>query len=150
MASYLSLHKLRTTHHSHRPGILGMTLGTGAGFGSAVGLGYLYATHRDKWYGKYLPYIVALGGKVAAVGAAASGHGTIAVVSNDIGQSAVALIGANIGVKMALKKKGLRAVTLPEAEAAKLPASALMGALNESTARGMDRQAVDALYREYA
>jgi hypothetical protein len=150
MASYLSLHKLKHTPHSHRPGIVGFTLGTGAGIGAAWGLGAFYATHRDKWYGKYAPWIAAFAGKAVAIGGALSGHGNVATVGNDIGQSAAAVIAAQYGVKWANKRKGVRAVVMSEADAAKLPAgSDMLGALSESTARGMDRHAVDALYKSY-
>lgn len=134
----------------HRPGLLGFGLGTVAGFGTSVGLGNVYARYRDKWYGKYLPYIVAFVGKATAVGIAiGTGNGTAAAVANDVGQAGVNALGLNWGVKMALKSKKLKAVVMDEAEAAKLPASSLLGALNPSTARGMDRQAVDALYNQY-
>lgn len=131
---------------------LGIGLGTAVGFGTSVGLGNLYVKYKDKWYGKYLPYIVALAGKATAVGLALGGGdrpGFVvgAHVANDFGQSGVNALGLNWGVKMQLRKKKLKAVVVDET--AQIPNSSVLGALNPSTARGMDRQAVDALYNQY-
>lgn len=149
MSSALSYHNFKSTKIGHKPGVVGFVVGTAAGYGTGFGLGALHATHRDKWYGKYAPYIVAIGGKTVAAAAAAMGHGTTATIANDVGQSAVAILGANRGIKWALKRKGQRAVVVSEEAAAKMAQADMLGQLNESTARGMDRDASDSLYLQY-
>jgi hypothetical protein len=111
------MHALKTMELHHAKGLGGAVAGTVSGFGASVALGTLYGWRRDKWYGKWMPLIFALGGKLGALGAflALGGkHHVPLIVLNDIGQAGVNALGLDLGVKAGLKLAKKQLVVMDE------------------------------------
>ena len=130
-------------HHGH--GLVAAGIGTAAGFTASVALGTLYGWKRDKWYGKYSPYGVAILGKAAALGLVIAGMPGAAIVANDVGQAGVNAVGCNLGVRLGLYLAGKK-LSVSDESAALPPGHELAGELPPAaTGRSLENLSVEEL-----
>jgi len=124
-------------------GILGLALETGVGFGTSFALGQWYHRRSDKWDGKHC--------KSAAVALALvhGGHANfLGGIADAAGQAGVNALGLDLGLRMARKATGKKAVLISSTAA--LPAGATemtsIGALGKAApGRGLNWDQIEEL-----
>lgn len=98
-------------------GVVGVALDAGIGFGASYGLGHIYHRYNDKWAGKNAPRIMAIAGKVGALGVSLMAGGTQTFLGNalnTVGQAGINAMGLELGLRHARKATGKKAVLVKE------------------------------------
>lgn len=134
-------------------GIVGVLGDTGVGFGASYAIGQVYHRYGDKWAGKNVARITAIGGKLGALlcSALAGGHQTfVGNFANSVGQAGVNAIGLDLGLRHARKATGKKAVLVPAgADLKSLPGATditAIGALgNTPSGRGLSWSQIEEL-----
>lgn len=98
-------------------GVAGVVLDGGIGFVASYGLGHIYHRYNDNWAGKNAPRIMAIAGKVGALGVSLMAGGTQTFLGNalnTVGQAGINAMGLELGLRHARKATGKKAVLVKE------------------------------------
>ena len=116
------------------PGLVGVAVDAGVGFGASYGIGYVYQSYsKTSWAAKNVNKLTAAVGKgLAVISAVMGGPQLLTGILNSAGQAGVGAIGLEMGLKAARKKMGKRAVLIDAAGALPAGATDTIGALGRA------------------